>query len=220
MEKLMEITLENVQAYLAEHKEEADIVAYVASISIDKPVNPELVSAYLQTVEGKNLIQPLIDERVTQAIKTHDEKSKSKIEAGVKAGIAAEMIRLNPTETPEQKQLREMRLEQETMKSAWEKDKMNGQVKDLAFQMGIEPEFIAGINFGSVEEATLYMQKFKNKTGAIETATVNKLMAEGYKPGSGAPAKEGVRVDLKKLSFADALKMEENGALDGAITNE
>jgi len=217
---MTDITLEDVQAFIAEHKEETDIVAYIASVSIDKPVNPELVSAYLQTVEGKNLIQPLIDERVTQAIKTHDEKSKAKIEAGVKAGIAAEMIRLNPTETPEQKALREMRLEQETMKAAWEKDKMNGQIKDLAFQMQIEPEFIAGINFGSVEEATLYMQKFKGKTGAIETATVNKLMAEGYKPGSGAPVKEGVRVDLKKLSFADALKLEMNGELDGAISNE
>lgn len=212
-----EINLEAVQAYLAEHKDDPDVAAFIVAVSVDKPINPELVSAYLQTNEGKNLIQPLMDQRVTDAIKTHDEKNRAKIEAGVKAGIAAEMIRLNPQETPEQKQLREMRLEQETMKAAWEKDKMNGTIKELAFQNGLKPEFISGINFGSVEEATLYMQKFKAERAAIETAKVNELLAQGFKPGSGMPQKDGNKLDLSKLSQADLIKMELTGELDEAM---
>lgn len=207
------ITLADVQSFISANREEPDVAEFIVAISVEKPINPELVSAYLQTNEGKNLIQPLIDERVTQAVKTHDEKSKSKIEAGIKAGIAAEMIRLNPTETPEQKQLREMRIDQETMKAAWEKDKLNGRIKELAFQHGLRPEFISGINFGSEEEATLYMQKFKAEKEAIETAKINELMASGFKPGSPAP-KPGNKTDLSKLSQAELIAMEMNGELD------
>lgn len=213
----MDLTLDDVKKFFEANKDVPEVAEYIVSISVEKPVNPELVSAYLQTVEGKNLIQPLMDQRVTEAIKTHDEKNKAKIEAGIKAGIAAEMIRLNPQETPEQKQLREMRIEQENLKTAWEKDKMNSQIKELAFNHNIKPEFISGINFGSVEEANLYMQKFKAEREAIKTATVNELMAQGYKPGGAAPRKEGTKVDLSKLTPEEAIRMEMNGELDAAI---
>jgi hypothetical protein len=213
------ITLEDVQKFITDKKDDPDVIQFVTSISIDKPLNPDIVSAYLQTTEGKNLIQPLMDQRVTEAIKTHDEKNKAKIDAGIKAGIAAEMLRLNPQESPEQKQIRELRAEQEKYKQEWENDKKNGQIKELAFQIGIDPVFISGINFGSVEEANLYMQKFKAKESEIGIAKVNELMAQGYKPGGSAPKPDNKKVDLSKLSQAELMKMEMSGELDAVIGN-
>ena len=66
-----EITLDDVKAFIEANKGNPDIAEFIVSISVDKPLNPELVSAYLQTTEGKNLIQPMMDQRVTEAINPH-----------------------------------------------------------------------------------------------------------------------------------------------------
>lgn len=210
-------TLEDIKTFLTENAAEADVIEFVASLATDKPVNPELVTAYLQTNEGKGLIQPMMDQRVTEAIKTHDEKSKKAIEAGIKAGIAAEMIRLNPSETPEQKRLRELEEKDRKRDEEWEREKLNGRIKELAFKEGVRPEFLAGLNFGSFEEASLYLQNFKAEKTSIETAKVNELMASGYKPGSPATKPNSNKLDLTKMSQDELIRMELNGELDSQI---
>lgn len=209
--------LDDVRAFFAANAEEPAVVEYLKSLGSEKQINPDLVTAYLQTVEGRALIQPMMDQRVTEAIKTHDEKSKKQIEAGIKAGIAAEMIRLNPSETPEQKRLRELEEKDRKRDEEWEREKLNGRIKELAFKEGIRPDFLAGINFGSFEEASLYVQNFKKEKAEIETAKVNELMASGYKPGSPAVNAQK-KLDASKLSFEDAVRMELNGELDEAIS--
>lgn len=211
------ITLEQVKAFIEANKENPDVAEFVVSVSVDKPLNPELVSAYLQTTEGKNLIQPMMDQRVTDAIKTHDEKSKPKIEAAIKSGIAAEMLRLNPQETPEQRQVRELMQKQKEMEDAWENDKRNSKIKELAFKEGLDPTFIEGIPFPSVEEATLYMQRYKDHFGkSLEKELNERLATSSYKPNKGDD-KDKNKVDLSKLSQADLIRMEMDGKLDDAI---
>jgi len=211
------VTLEQVKAFIEANKENPDVAEFVVSVSVDKPLNPELVSAYLQTTEGKNLIQPMMDQRVTDAIKTHDEKAKPKIDAAIKSGIAAEMLRLNPQETPEQRQVRELMQKQKEMEDAWENDKRNSKIKELAFKEGLDPTFIEGIPFPSVEEATLYMQRYKDHFGkSLEKELNERLASSSYKPNKGKDEDRN-KVDLSKLSQADLIKMELDGKLDLAI---
>ena len=182
----MEITLDDVRKFIEANKASPDVAEFIVSVSVDKPLNPELVTAYLQTTEGKSLIQPMMDQRVTDAIKTHDEKSKSKIDAAIKSGIAAEMLRLNPTETPEQRQVRELLQNQKEMQEQWETDKRNSKIKEMAFKENIDPAFIEGIPFASIEEATLYMQRYKEyRNKDVEQAVNARIASSAYKPNGG-----------------------------------
>ena len=212
-----EITLDDVKAFIEANKGNPDIAEFIVSISVDKPLNPELVSAYLQTTEGKNLIQPMMDQRVTEAIKTHDDKSKAKIDAAIKSGLAAEMLKLNPQETPEQRMLREQDQRIKEMESQWETDKRNAKIKEIAFKEGIDPAFIESIPFPSVEEATLYMQRYKDHFNKSIEKVVNERMAkDSYKPNKGKDDDKN-KIDLSKLSQQELVKMEMEGKLDDAI---
>jgi len=214
----MEITLDDVKAFIESNKANPDVAEFVVSISVDKPMSPELVGAYLQTTEGKNLVQPMIDQRVTDAIKTHDEKQKPKVDAAIKSGIAAEMLRLNPQETAEQRQVRELLQNQKEMQEQMEKDKRDAKIKELAFKESVSPDFVEGIPFPSVEEATLYIQRYKDHFNKALEKEINERMAkDSYKPGKGK--EEEKKIDLSKLSQAELIKMEMDGQLDQAIVS-
>lgn len=212
-----ELTLDEIRSFIEANKTNPDVAEFIVSISVDKPLNPELVSAYLQTIEGKNLIQPMMDKRVTEAIKTHDETQKPKIDAAIKSGIAAEMLRLNPQETPEQRQVRELLANQKEMQENWERDKRNSKIKELAFKENIDPAFIEGISFPSVEEATLYIQRYKDfHNKAVEKAINERLAMDSFRPGKGKDD-DKKKVDLTKLSREELIRMEMDGKLDQAI---
>lgn len=207
------MTLQDVKAFLDENAKEPEVAEFVKGLPV---VSPDIVSGYLQTGEGKALIQPLLDQRVTDAIKTHDEKSKAKIEAAVKAGIAAEMLRLSPQETPAEKRLREvedkLRLRDEEM----ERERINGKIRELAHKEGIRPEFLEHLNFTTVESAESYFKAHKAEAEAIKTSLAKEFAGGMPKPGMGAP--KGRRPDLAAMSQDDLIRLEMDGALDEAMT--
>jgi hypothetical protein len=210
--KDFEITLDDVKAFIDTNKADPTVIEYVVSISIDKPLNPELVGAYLKTKEGLDLINPMIDQRVTGAVKTHEETYKPKI----KSGIAAEMLRLNPQETSEQRQVRELLQNQKQMQEDWEKDKRNAKIKELAFSNNIDPVFIEGTPFASVEESTLWMQRFNEMFSKKVDKEVNERLAtSSYKPSRGKENEE--KFDVNKLTDKEIMEMEMAGTLDAAI---
>jgi hypothetical protein len=180
------LTLEQVKGFLVQNKDKAEVSALLSELN---PVTVDSVSAFLETKEGQDLIQPYGDKRVTSAIDTY---RKGKFEAEVKARVAAEILKMNPGETPEQKQIREMREEMEKDKADRERERLQGQIKELAFKEQVDPEFISGINFGSLEEAALYTKNFKAKQEELKLKVTNELLANGsYKPKSGETKVDG-----------------------------
>ena len=180
------LTLEQVKDFLTQNKDKPEIVSLFSELH---PITTDAVSAFLETKEGQDLIQPYGDKRVTSAIETY---KKGKFESEVKARVAAELLKMNPSETPEQKQIREMREEMEQEKRERERERLQGQIKELAFKEGLKPEFISGINFGSLEEAALYAKTFKAEQEELKIKVTNELLANGsYKPKSGEGKVEG-----------------------------
>jgi len=186
-----EITIEHIRAFIDANKDRADVVEYVASISVDKPLTVETVQAYLGTIEGKNLIQPIIDRANTQAIKSHDEKQKPIIEATVKAKVNEEIQRMNPSETPEQRQIRELRQAQEEMQRTMAKERLDYAIANEFATRGIPLEFAKDIPWPSVEHAingALVWEKVKSTE--IDKA-VNARLAESQKPGGKQEKESG-----------------------------
>jgi hypothetical protein len=190
----VEITIEQVRAFIDANRERADVAEYVTSISIEKPLTVETVSAYLGTIEGKNLVQPMIDRANTQAIKTHDEKQKPIIEATVKAKVNEEVQRMNPSETPEQRQIRELRQGQEEMQKTMAKERLDYAIANEFATRGIPLEFAKDIPWPSVEHAVngaLVWERVKSNEIDKE---VNKRLSETVKPNGSSTKDSGPNI--------------------------
>ena len=188
----IEFEVEQVKDALIANKEKPEIISLFDELHPRPELVADDVKPFLETKEGKELIQPYGDKRVTEALETY---RKGKFEQEVKARLAAEILKINPAESPEQKQIREMREEMEKDKKERERERLQGQIKELAFKEQVDPEFISGINFGSLEEATLYTKTFKAKQEELKLKVTNELLANGsYKPKSGTEKATGPNI--------------------------
>lgn len=215
-----EITLEDVKSFIEKNKEKPEVVEYIVSVSIDKPLTPEVVNGYLQTTEGKMLIQPMFDQRVTDAIKTHDIKQKAANEAAIKAGINAEIARMNPAETPEQRRIRELEQSVEADRAKWERERLENNIAMEAAKRGIPVELFKDIPYPSIDHAinafTVYDQK---KQKDVEKAINEKLAIESFKPKSGQGEKKSGMTysEFRALPKKQQDKMAETGEIDNLI---
>lgn len=205
------MTFEEVKEFFAENKEKEEVQGFLKELVPEKPLTTDTVNQFLGTTEGKQFIQPLMDKRVTEALETFKKKT---FESEVNARVAAELLKRNPEETPEQKRIREL---EQNMKRAEEEravEKLRGQIKDLAFKEQVSPDFIDEIPFQSPEQAALYIRRFKQQIEDAKTAKVNELLASGFKPGTGNQKESSGKRDISKLSQKELIELEMSGELD------
>ena len=186
MDDNKEITIEQIKAFVDANIERADVVEYISTLAVEKPLNVENVSAYLGTVEGKNLIQPIIDRANTQAIKSHDEKQKPIIDATVKSKVNEELQRMNPSETPEQRMIRELKGQQDAMQAQMNKERLDYAIAQEFAKRNVPLELAKDIPYPSVEHAinaAIIWDQVKAKE--IDKVVNERLATMQTKPGSG-----------------------------------
>jgi len=211
--------LEQLKAFLIENKDDAETLAILEPFQKAKEVAAEDFGKFLATPEGESMVNPLIDRRVTDAVKKRDDFHKGNFDAEMKKRIAAEMIKLNPEKSPLEIRLEEMEKERETEKAERVKETLRRQIVEKAAEMKIEPFFIKDYLPASPEEGEMFLKNIKTYVEKVEKNKVNELMANGYKPGSGQEKSTSSKVDLSKLSQAEMIAMEMEGKLDEAISN-
>ncbi len=209
------MTIEEIKAFLAENAESEDVKAFVAELT--PKVTPELVTAYLGTEDGERLLKthPATDARVTQGVKTAVEKERAKIADEVQRLVAAEKLKLNPAETPEQKQIRELTEQFNAEKEARAKETLQRQLIEEAATLKVDilPILQSGYLPPSLEQGKVFLQEQKKIYEALEAKVRNDLVANGsFKPGSGDGNKR--KVDLDALTPAQMLELEKSGELD------
>ena len=204
-----------VKTFIEEHKGEEEVSGFLKTLVPEPAVTTDVVNKFLGTEEGKRLVQPLMDKRVTEALDTFKKKT---FESEVQARVAAELLKRNPEETPEQRRIREL---EENMKKSEEEranERLKAQIKDLAFKEQVSPDFIDEIPFSSPEQAALYIRRFKQMVTDAQTAKINELLANGsFKPGAGNQHESSQKRDLSKLSRDELIAMEIDGKLDEQI---
>lgn len=213
-ENIEELTIEQVKEFLIQNKEKPEIVTLFSELNPRPELTVDEVRPFLETKEGKELIQPYGDKRVTEALNTY---KKGAFEAEVKARVAAKLLELNPGETPEQKRIRELEEKDAARDREWAQKELKSNIEKLAFKEGVDPEFISGINFASVEESALYIKNLKTREESIKQKVTNELLANGsYKPKGGKAGDES-KIDLSKLTTEQAIELEMKGELDKQI---
>lgn len=191
----MEMTLSDVQTWLNANAKEPAVTEFLKGLgSQDSGLNAESVAAYLDTQEGQHVLQPFVDRRVDGAIKTYKEGHYAQ---ELKSAVAAEILKLNPQETPEQRANRELREQVESMQKENKQDKLKRLIVEEASKMSVPAFFIDDYLPGSLEEGKLYLTKCKQFVDDEKLKAVNDVVAT-YK-NKPSPKGEG-DADPSKMS--------------------
>ena len=217
MDNESDLTIAEIKAFIESNKDRPDVAEFIKGFEVEKELNTETVNAYLETPEGKVLLQPRLDRYATIAIKSHDEKQAPVVEAKIKAGVNEGIRKLHPEETEEQKQIREMREDMERMKKEGEAKELRNAILMEANNRKIPLEFVENIPYPSLEHFKNSATIFEKLQNDIKTRAINEFVAANApKPGSGSETKG--KIDLSKLSDKEILAMEVSGELDKLLT--
>lgn len=204
-----------IKAYLESNKENEDVKAFVAELT--PKVTTDLVAAFLESEEGMKILKthPETDRRVSDGVKTAVEKERAKIDAEVKRLVAAEMLKRNPTETEEQKQIRELKEGFEAEKAARARETLQRQLIEAGTKKNVDVVTLieAGWLPTSIEEGLVALEKLAKRDADLDARIRNELVTSGsYKPGSGQGDKK--KPDLGNLTRDQMIELEVAGELD------
>jgi DNA-binding transcriptional MerR regulator len=171
------LSLETIKAFIESKKDDPTVTEFITSIAPEKPLHPDVVKGYLETSEGQMILQPRLDSYANKAINSHDEKRKKEIEAEVARKVNEKLMELNKEDTPEQRMIKEQALRMKELEDKYENDKKLSKINEIAYKEGIDPAFVAGIQFNSVEEFGLYATKLKEHDNKLIEKTKNEVMA-------------------------------------------
>jgi len=212
-------SIDEIKAYLAENKDSEDVKTFMAEIT--PKVTTELVASFLETEEGARILKthPETDRRVSEGVQTAVKKEREKIDAEVKRAVAAEILKRNPAETEQEKQIRELRESFESEKSARARETLQRQLIEEGSKKKVDA--IALIEAGwlpsSLEEGLVALDKVAKRDADLEARIRNELVASGsYRPGSGQSEKG--KLDIKTLTKEQMIELELKGELDKYLT--
>ena len=179
------VTIEEVKEFLAANKEVPEVLNVLSLYAPKAEVSADVVSTWIETDDGTKFLQPILDANATKAIKTHDEKQAAKNKAEVDKRVAAEILKLHPEETEEQKAIREIKKQLEDSEHARANEALATQISAKAHEMGVDPIFVRAMNHGSVDEAVVWMKKVIDRDKVLQAKVANEIGLSGAKPGSG-----------------------------------
>lgn len=137
------MNLEEVKQFINENKDNEEVQSYLNEL---KTVSKDDVEGFLETKEGKQLLQPKLDKYFSKGLETWKEKN-------LDALVEEKYKEKNPEETEEQKRIR---LLEEKLNNAEKDNKRKDLLKkatDLASEKGL-PKSLVDHFIGDDEETT------------------------------------------------------------------
>jgi len=186
--------LEEIKNLLAEEGvEEEEILETIRG----KFVTTEAVEGFLESDDGKRLLQPRLDKYFTKGLKTWQENNLDK---EVQTRVDAKIKELYPDETPEGKKLRE--LEQKIEES--ERRRIQSELKSMVVAEATErnlPVDIARFAIAGDEETT--RENLAKIDAAFKTAVAEAVKGKFKEHGRDMEPGEKEPSDFSKMSMAE-----------------
>ncbi|CAF1852320.1 MULTISPECIES: DUF4355 domain-containing protein [Bacillus] len=180
-------TLEEVKKFLDENKDNEEVKSYLNELSA---VSADKVNGFLDTDEGKRLIQPRLDSHFTKSLDTWKANN-------LDALVEAKVKELYPEETEEQKRIRRLEKELEDQKTAAQREKLLNKAVSYASEKQL-PADVVEFFIGEDEETTMKnLGVFEEKyTAAVQKAIESKFQESGssFEKGDSSPASGSVDI--------------------------
>lgn len=172
------ITLDAVKKFLSNTDNE-EVKAYLGELSA---VSADKVKGFLETEEGKKLIQPKLDSHFTKGLETWKTNNLQKL-------IDDEVAKRNPAKTPEQLELEKLRKEIEDERKSRTRQELVNKALKVADEKQL-PKGVIDFFIAEDEENTLSnLSKFEEEYSKAVQAAVDAKFKEGgriIEPGGGS----------------------------------
>lgn len=149
--------LQEVKTYLETNSQDAVVVEYLSEL---KKPTAEVVNSYLDSQEGVKLLQPRLDSHFSKGLQTWKDNNLTKL-------IDEEVAKRNPGETPEQKEIRELKAQLEQDKAERLKEKLTNVAMKKANELGLPLDLVQHF-IGADEDST--NSNLENFNSAFQTA--------------------------------------------------
>lgn len=204
----MEITKEQVQEFLNSNSNEAKEIT-------SSFFTPDAVKSYLDTDAGKEILQPRLDKHFNKSLDTWKTNNLQKI-------INEEVAKLNPSETEEQKALREANQKIAQMEAENRRKDLLAYAQTEANKLGLSP-FFASRCIGEDEASTLELLTEASQDFSNSVANAVKAQLENVDTtpnvGGKKDKKAITKQDFLKMSYRDRMKLfEENPELYSQVS--
>ncbi|MED3441964.1 DUF4355 domain-containing protein [Bacillus subtilis] len=190
-------TLEEVKKFLEENKENEEVKAFVGELSA---VSADKVEGFLETDEGKRLIQPRLDSHFTKSLDTWKANN-------LDALVDAKVKELYPEETEEQKRIRKLEKELEDQKTAAQREKLLNKAVSYASEKQL-PADVVEFFIGEDEESTMKnLGTFEEKyNAALQKAIESKFQENGRDVQSGSNESTNQNLDISSLAAEASIR--------------
>ncbi|MDL2029004.1 MULTISPECIES: DUF4355 domain-containing protein [Bacillus] len=190
-------TLEEVKKFLEENKENEEVKAFVGELSA---VSADKVEGFLETDEGKRLIQPRLDSHFTKGLETWKANN-------LDALVDAKVKELYPEETEEQKRIRKLEKELEDQKTAAQREKLLNKAVSYASEKQL-PADVVEFFIGEDEESTMKnLGAFEEKyNAALQKAIESKFQENGRDVQSGSNEPTNQSLDISSLAAEASIR--------------
>jgi Domain of unknown function (DUF4355) len=197
-----ELTLDAVKQYLADNKANADVAAYLGELS--RP-NAEGVKGFLETDEGKKLIQPRLDLNFTKGLETWKANNLETL-------VNDELAKRNPAQTEEQKRIAALEKALEDQKKEAQREKLTNIAMKHATEKQLPTDLINFFLADDEDGTTANLGKFEETfTKAVQAAVESKFKSNGrdIAHGSGSGKDSG--------EYGKQLATEFNSNVDNSV---
>ncbi|EHQ90175.1 DUF4355 domain-containing protein [Desulfosporosinus youngiae] len=170
--------LNEVKSFIEQNAQNEEVRNYIGGF-----ITPDRVNSWLETEDGKKLIQPKLDQFFSKGLETWKTNNLEKL-------VSDEVAKRNPSETPEQKQIREL-TERLNKKEAEEKRQSLMNKGLLEADKRKLPKEVVSFFLGEDEEATTAnLTKLEEIFNKHITDSVEQRLKGGYKPPAGGKTDE------------------------------
>lgn len=162
--------LEDVKKFLADNKDQDEVKAYLGELSA---VSADKVKGFLDTDEGKKLLQPRLDSYFAKGLDTWKTNNLDKI-------VEEEVNKRNPQKSPEQIELEKLRKEIEDERKARNRESLVNKALKVAKEKNL-PDGIIDFFIADDEENTLSnLSKLEEEySKAVQSAVDSKFKEHG-----------------------------------------
>ncbi|MEH7651186.1 DUF4355 domain-containing protein [Bacillus safensis] len=191
------MNIEEIKQFLEQNKDNEEVKAFVGELSV---VSADKVKGFLETEEGKKVLQPRLDQHFTKGLETWKANNLEKI-------VEEEVSKRNPSKTPEQLEVEKLRKEIEAEKAARNRETLVNKALKAADEKKL-PKDVIDFFIGENEESTIEnLGKLEESFNAAVQAAVDvKFKESGREIERGNGASHSSGVDIAKLASQSSIR--------------
>ncbi|WP_117161442.1 DUF4355 domain-containing protein [Paraliobacillus sp. X-1268] len=188
------MNLEEIKQYLESNKENEEVKAYIEGLS---SVTPDGVTNYLETEEGKKLLQPKLDSYFNKGLETFKQKSMPKL-------IDEEIKTRFPEKDEKDIELEKIRSELQTIRSEKQRESLTNKAIKLANEQKLPIDLVDYFIGEDEDKTTQNLTKLKEVFDThLQSAVDEKLKAGGTNLQGGTQPKTFTREQISSMSHQE-----------------